>query len=102
MAIYTHGGESDPRRDGCDSCTDLRAEVDRLNAEIAGWRVALEHMAGRHLKALSDIERPHTAADPLMALGALHSTASSEVQKGLIPDHPEAASAPSPEPDSPQ
>ena len=30
MAIYTHGWESDPRRDGCDSCTDLRAEVDRL------------------------------------------------------------------------
>ena len=33
MSIYTHGDEIDPRRDGCDSCTDLRAEVDRLTAE---------------------------------------------------------------------
>jgi len=41
MSIYTHGGESDPRRDGCDSCQDLRAEVDRLTAENERLKAAL-------------------------------------------------------------
>ena len=33
MSIYTHGWESDPRRDGCDSCQDLRNELAELRKE---------------------------------------------------------------------
>jgi len=44
MSIYTHGDEIDPRRDGCDSCTDLRAEVDRLLAANQRLRMGLERV----------------------------------------------------------
>ena len=132
MSIYTHGGESDPRRDGCDSCQDLRNEVkwqstiiadlrvkaersyrlrdalsartdevEALSDEIDGWRRSFNDLSARHLQALSDIETLRTAADRLTAAEALRNIVLTEEQMALIPGHPEAASAPSPGPDSP-
>ena len=119
MSIYTHGWESDPRRDGCDSCLDLRNEAERQSeiikrlkdewavckegreTENNAWRRAFNELSARHLQALSDIETLRTAADRLTAAEALRNIVLTEEQMALIPGHPEAASAPSPGPDSP-
>ena len=52
MAIYTHGWESDPRRDGCDSCQDLRNEID-------GWRRSFKELSARYLVLEAELAALH-------------------------------------------
>jgi len=47
MAIYTHGWESDPRRDGCDSCQDLRNELADMKVAEKVWRRAFNELSER-------------------------------------------------------
>ena len=52
MSIYTHGDEIDPRRDGCDSCTDLRAELERQSALLHDSRAEIDRLTAENERLL--------------------------------------------------
>jgi len=73
MSIYTHGWESDPRRDGCDSCQDLRNEAERQSEIIKRlkdeWAVCKE---GRETENNAWRRAFNELSERFRALEALH------------------------------
>ena len=57
MNIYTHGDEIDPRRDGCDSCTDLRAELERQSALLHDSRAEVDRLRAANQQLRAGLER---------------------------------------------